>query len=124
MDHASRLLSAIVLGLGLATGAKGQDAPVSGKEITEQWVGKSAIGRTANGTPATLQLRADGTVTIASGSAVLDTGTWRAWDRGYCTTWKTIRAGQERCFTTIRSGRLMTVLNPDGSVSGFFDEIQ
>lgn len=124
MDKAFRFAGVIVLSVCFAPGALGTDAAVSGKEISEKWVGKSAIGRTANGIPATVQLMADGTVTISSGSVTLDTGMWRAWDDGYCTTWRTIRAGKERCFTTRRSGNIITVLNPDGSVSGIFDEIK
>ena len=124
MDNAIRFAGVVVLFLCFAPGAMGEDSAVSGKEIAEKWVGKSAIGRTANGTPATVRLMADGTVTISSGSVTLDTGTWRAWDHGYCTTWRTIRAGQERCFSTRRSGNIITVLNPDGSVSGTFDEIK
>ena len=109
---------------GFSLGVLAQDGPVTGKEIQDQWVGKSAIGTTRGGTPATLRLMADGSASIASGAAILDTGTWRPWDKGYCTTWTTIRRGEERCFTVQRSGSKITVLNPDGSVSGYFDEVK
>ena len=45
-------------------------------------------------------------------------------ENGYCTTWKKIRAGQERCFTARRNGTNITMLNPDGSVSGTFTDIK
>ena len=103
--------------------AHAQDVPITGKEIQANWVGKAALGTTANGAAVTMKLSADGTATVSAGNTN-DSGTWRAWDSGYCTTWKTIRAGQERCFTVRRSGSSIAVLNPDGSVSGHFHEIK
>lgn len=107
-----------------AVPVRGQDGTISGKEIQEQWVGKSLVGTTAGGGPAVLRLLADGSASIGSGEATLDTGQWRAWEKGYCTTWATIRRGVERCFTVQRSGTRIAVLNPDGSVSGYFDQIK
>jgi hypothetical protein len=94
------------------------------KDIQETWVGKTLNGTTGNNRSFTMILGADGLLTI-SGEAANDTGTWRLSDSGYCTTWKTIRAGQERCFTVLRlmSGE-MRVINPDGSVSGHINRIQ
>jgi hypothetical protein len=103
--------------------AQAQEVSVTGKEIQDNWVGKTLLGTAANGAPVTMVLSADGTATLSAGSTN-DFGTWRAAENGYCTTWKTIRAGQERCFTTRRSGSKVTVLNPDGSVSGQFHEIK
>ena len=113
----SALLSCLTLN------AMAQDITINGKEIQETWVGKTLLGTSASGAPVTMKLMADGTATLLAGSNN-DVGTWRANDTGYCTTWKTIRAGQERCFTTRRSGTKVTVLNPDGSVSGQFHEIK
>lgn len=97
---------------------------VTPKEIQETWVGKTLNGMTGNNRSFSMVLGADGVITI-SGEAANDTGTWRLSDSGYCTTWKTIRAGQERCFTVLRlmSGE-MRVINPDGSVSGHINRIQ
>jgi hypothetical protein len=103
--------------------AHAQDQTVTSKEIQDTWVGKALIGTTPKGAAATVILRADGTATVSSGSTN-DSGTWRLSDMGYCTTWKTIRAGDERCFTAQRAGTKVTVLNPDGSVSGYFTEIK
>ena len=101
--------------------AYAQEQQVTPKEIQETWVAKVLIGTTANGAPATLRLRPDGTASVAAGSTN-DIGTWRLSDEGYCTTWKNIRAGQERCFTVRRVGTRMTVFNPDGSVNGQFTD--
>ena len=100
-----------------------QEQPVMPKEIQDTWVSKSLIGTTANGAPLTLKLQPDGTASVAAG-ATNDTGTWRLSEQGYCTTWKNIRAGQERCFTVRRVGARMTVFNPDGSVSGQLTEVK
>lgn len=119
---AHRLTRAAILG-SLVGNAQAQDMPVTGKEIQDQWVGKTLSGTTANGAPVTMRLMADGSATLVAGST-RDSGTWRASEGGYCTTWKTIRSGQERCFTTRRTATNVTVLNPDGSVSGTFHEIK
>jgi hypothetical protein len=103
--------------------AYAQELPVVPKEIQDTWVGKTLVGRTANGAPATLKLEPDGTASVAAGSTN-DTGTWRLSEQGYCTTWRVIRAGQERCFTVRRAGARMAVFNPDGSLSGQFTEIR
>ena len=117
-------MSAVVLSsLAMQAQAQAQEVPVTGKEIQDNWVGKTLVGTAANGAPVTMVLSASGTATLSAGSTN-DSGTWRAVENGYCTTWKTIRAGQERCFTTRRSGSKVIVLNPDGSVSGQFHEIK
>jgi hypothetical protein len=103
--------------------AYAQEQPVTPKEIQDTWVTKILIGTTANGAPATLKLEPDGTASVTAGS-INDMGTWRLSDQGYCTTWKNIRSGQERCFTVRRVGTKMTVFNPDGSVSGQFTEVR
>jgi hypothetical protein len=100
-----------------------QEQPVTPKEIQETWVGKTLVGTTANGAPATVRLEPDGTASLTAGSTN-DTGTWRLSEQGYCTTWRSIRAAQERCFTVRRIGTTMSVFNPDGSLSGQFTEIR
>ena len=85
-------------------------------------MGKTLVGSTANGGKVTMVLTSDGTAQL-SGEAN-DAGSWRVSENGYCTTWKKIRAGQERCFTARRNGTNITVLNPDGSVSGTFTDIK
>ena len=123
MNRIFHLLTlAAILG-GLTGAAQSQDMPVTGKEIQDQWVGKTLIGTTANGAPVTMKLMVDGSASLVAGSTS-DSGTWRVSEIGYCTTWKTIRSGQERCYTTRRTGTSVTVRNPDGSVSGSFHEIK
>ena len=101
--------------------AYAQEQLVLPKEIQDTWVSRTLIGTTANGARATLRLQPDGTASLAAGSTS-DTGSWRLSEQGYCTTWKNIRAGQERCFTVRRVGAKMTVFNPDGSLSGQFTQ--
>jgi len=97
--------------------AHAQEQTVTAKEIQDTWVGKTLVGTTANGAPATLKLRTDGGASVSAG-ATNDTGIWRLSDQGYCTTWRNIRSGQERCFIVRRADTKMTVFNPDGSVRG------
>jgi hypothetical protein len=113
---------AVVFASVAASYALCQESVISPKEIQDEWVGKTLVGTTANGGKVTMVLRSDGNAELAG--AANDAGTWRVSGNGYCTTWKKIRAGQERCFTARRSGTNITVLNPDGSVSGTFSDIQ
>jgi hypothetical protein len=103
--------------------AVAQDMSVSAKEIQETWIGKELIGTTASGAKAWLRLEPGGAASVTAGTTS-DTGTWRLSDTGYCTTWITIRAGQERCFTVTKSGSTFRVNNPDGSLSGYFTSIK
>lgn len=97
---------------------------VSPKEIEESWVDKSLRGSTAAGRTFVMKLQRGGVISI-SGDAANDTGSWRLSESGYCTTWKTIRAGQERCFTARRAANGdITVYNPDGSTSGYISMVQ
>lgn len=55
-------------------------------------------------------------VTKPDGSKVQDTGTYRFDDKGYCSTWKTVRT-TEKCFTLSKTGdKTYDILNTDGSV--------
>lgn len=120
----SQPLRVLLLGLLVAVPSLALAQAVSPKEIQETWVGKSLQGATGAGRSFTMKMQADGVITI-SGDAANDTGTWRLSDDGYCTTWKTIRAGTERCFTVRKLGNgEIRVNNPDGSVSGFISRIE
>jgi len=122
MHRPSILAAAAMLALHVSpVGA--QDGPVSAKEIQETWVGKDLIGTTAAGASAKVRLESNGTASLSAGRTN-DTGTWRVANNGYCTTWNTIRAGQERCFTVSRTGSDFKVFNPDGSHSGTFTSIK
>ena len=121
MFRPARVIPALFLLLGSVASA--QDQPVTAKEIQETWVGKVLAGTAANGAAVTMAMQADGSASLTAGSTS-DSGTWRVLENGYCTTWKKIRAGQERCYSASRSGAKVTVLNPDGSVSGYFTDIR
>jgi len=120
-----RMLSVTIMALAATVGltALAQESRLTAKEIQETWAGKTMVGTTASGASATMTLGSDGTAQLAAGNTK-DSGTWRLSEQGYCTTWKNIRAGQERCFTVRRTGTTMDVLNPDGTLSGQFNEIK
>ena len=109
------------LSLWMLSSVHAQDTEVPAREIGESWTGKTLSGSTAQGATASMQFQADGTAVLQAGR-MRDTGSWRVSESGYCTTWKTVRAGEERCFTVRRAGNRLTVLNPDGSVSGYFND--
>ena len=101
----------------LSPSLRAQDALLTPLEIQSAWVGKTVIaliaGGPSKGKVVELQLKADGSADLAG--SFVDSGTWRLSDKGYCATWKKIRAGQEGCFTVVRKGSELQVLNPDGS---------
>ena len=119
----TRALVIIAVALLSPVLSRAQDGPITGKEIQDTWVGKDLIGSTASGTKVLMRLEQDGKATLLAGNTN-DSGTWRLNDAGYCTTWKTIRAGQERCFTVTRAATVFKVANPDGSPSGQFTSIK
>ena len=114
--------AAALLVLLAAGAAHAQPAPVAPAEIRDQWAGRTLAGRTPTGAAVAMTFGADGKATLSG--AASDAGTWRVSDEGYCTTWLRIRAGQERCFTARRAGGRIEVLNPDGSLSGTFDDLR
>lgn len=118
-------LVACIAALGLfASAAVGaQERPLTADDVKDRWVGKAAIGSTTAGMAVELRLLADGSAAIVAGSTS-DTGTWRLTPQGFCTTWKIIRAGQERCFTGIVQGTAVKVFNPDGSAAGQYSEFR
>lgn len=103
--------------------AVAQDGPVSGAELRTLWSGKELVGNGANNARLFVRLGVDGGASFTSGT-YRDTGTWREADNGYCTTWANTRAGQERCFTVVRSGSAFDVYNPDGSWGGRFTAVR
>lgn len=100
----------------LQTPVMAQDQAVSGEQVKAMWSGKKVFGRSSTGSLLDFYLKVDGTSQVSVGNMV-DSGTWRPTDKGYCATWQKIRAGEERCFTVVNRGPKLLVLNPDGSVS-------
>ncbi len=100
-----------------STALHAQDAVMTPEEIQSAWAGKTVVAMIASGPSmgkaVELQLKADGSAELTGSFA--DTGTWRLSDKGYCATWKKIRAGKEGCFTVVRKGSELHVLNADGS---------
>lgn len=115
-------IATLLILLAVPLGAFGQT--FGPKEIQENWVGKTLFGKTGSGENFTMKLSPDGTIEI-SGDAANDTGTWRLSDTGYCTTWKKIRKGTERCFTALHyQNGDVRVNNPDGSVAGIISKVE
>lgn len=90
--------------------------PVGPEEVQRELVGKVWLVELPDGHRATEWVNADGTVVIRGG--LNDSGQWRLWEQGYCTSWRRMRQGAERCFTLDRTadGRYR-IYKPDGAVS-------
>ena len=86
--------ASVVVCACLTMPALAQEQSVTPNEIQETWAGKTLVGTTAGGAPASIKLLSDGSASVSAGSTG-DTGTWRLSDQGYCTTWRIIRAGQK-----------------------------
>jgi hypothetical protein len=99
----------------IAPAAFAQDQAMTGEQVKAALVGKKVFGRSTSGGLVDFYMRADGTSEVAVGN-LRDTGVWRITDNGYCNTWKTIRGGREGCFTVVKRGDKITILNSDGSV--------
>jgi hypothetical protein len=112
-------LAAWTLAAGLLAGAAAlaQDAvPVGPEEVKRALVGRTWDVELPDGSSAVEEFRADGTVEINGG--LNDVGTWRLWERGYCTTWRRMRNGAERCFTLDRTPEgHYRIYKPDGDIS-------
>ena len=112
--------------MGLSLPIRAQDAVMTPQEIQSSWVGKTVVavigGGPSVGKVIELQFKADGVVEL--GGSLSDAGTWRLSDKGYCATWKKIRAGQERCFTVHRKGSETQILNPDGSLNSTVTQVR
>ncbi|MBL8696789.1 MAG: hypothetical protein JNK67_00365 [Alphaproteobacteria bacterium] len=92
---------AALIGLALAplvaTAQQQNWKPVTVEEMKREIVGRTMAATFANRSEATFLLGTDGKVAVR-GSATLD-GTWRASDKGYCTTYPN---RGEACFEIIR----------------------
>ena len=111
----SALMGAVVASILMAPVAFAQDQAMTGEQVKAALVGKKVFGRSSSAGLVDFFMRVDGTADVAVGN-MTDTGVWRITDNGYCTTWKKIRPGQERCFTLVKRGDKTLILNPDGSV--------
>ena len=101
-----------------AISAHAQDEVFTPEDIKAKLVGKKLFTRGSNGILADYVMFPDGTSSLSASTNFSDTGTWRLDDKGYCAKWKKIRNGAEACFTIVRRGPTVYVLNADGSVSG------
>jgi uncharacterized membrane protein len=115
-DRELRVLAVLALGLFALDVSVAQDSPMSPDEIKQAWVDKKVFSRGSTGAFFDFYLRSNGSAEVV-GNSGSDSGTWRLSDTGYCTTWKKIRAGTERCFTVVKKGSSLIVFNPDLSVA-------
>ena len=110
-----RLLAVLASGLCLLNVAVAQDSSMSPDEIKQTWVDKKVFSRAPSGAFMDFYIRSR-----LSPKLPPRIGPTRApapSDNGYCTTWKKIRPGSERCFTVMKQGTSVVVLNPDQSVA-------
>jgi hypothetical protein len=132
-------VATLAWGLAFAAGhVTAQDVRVTPEQIKAAWVGKKASGRNANGVPVEFKMHADSDAEVQVGNAngvpvefkmhadsdaevqvgsFYDRGKWRLNETGYCVKWYKLRAGKEACFTVVRRGDSMIVLNEDGTTS-------
>ena len=127
MSRLHTVTSAFVLSLlALSPASHAQDTAMTPQEIQAAWIGKTVSAKIGAGPSVgkvvELELKADGSAQL--GGALLDSGAWRLSEKGYCATWKKIRAGQEGCFTVVRKGSELHVLNLDGSLNSIVTAIK
>ena len=103
--------------------ASAQERALTPDDISATWVNQAAIGTTTTGTPVELRLQADGAASMVVGATVYS-GTWQLFEKGFCTTWKKIRANQERCYSGVVKDSVVTIFNPDGSPAGKYTEFR
>ncbi len=118
-----KILLTMSLTAAVVTPVAAQESLMTAKEIQDAWVGKTVTGTTATGASVVLMLQNDGTASVTAGK-IVDSGTWRLSENGYCATWKIIRAGTERCFTVRKDGSKLVVINPDGSLNSTVSEVK
>lgn len=116
-------ITLFLIAIAAALPAQAHDGPVPPQEIQSQWVGKTIAVRSSRVGPLQLKLNADQTATV-QGDTLSDEGTWRLWERGYCATWRKIRAGTETCLSVQRKGEKIEIVNPDGTLNATVLEIK
>ncbi len=119
-QHAGLAIAAAI-GLLLAAAPASAQA-LGGDRLMEEWGGKTLTARLANGSVAQISFRQDGT--IAASGAVNDTGIWKTAADGYCTRWKALNGGQERCFTVVQNRDKYDVKNATGAYAGTFEALR
>jgi hypothetical protein len=109
-------LFTVLLAVAPSSWAQQKSRVLGPDDVTKELAGKTWVVELSDGSPATEWFNKDGTVRITGGRE--DEGHWRLWEKGYCTTWRQMRSGAERCFTLQRmpDGRI-EIYKPNGTVS-------
>jgi hypothetical protein len=106
-------IAAFAVGLA-ATPAAAQS--LTGAEVMALFADKILTAVLPNGSTAELRLARDGTA--AATGAVTDQGRWWPIESGYCSQWRTLSEGQERCFSVMRrADGAFDIVNPAGAVT-------
>src|SRR3954465_13551238 len=93
-------LAAVAATVVLAAGCSSvmePGTPVGQDVVAKELAGKVWLGTSPNGASATGAFAPYGTGQIIGG--LNDSGTWRYWEKGFCTQWRRMRNGEERGFT-------------------------
>lgn len=115
------MVAALTGGLLLLAGCAGMGGqpgtPIGQAEVQRELVGKVWKVKLPGGAGSAVEhFDADGTVQITGG--LNDSGTWRLWEKGYCTTWRQMRQGAERCFTIDKTpDGQYRIYKPNGEIS-------
>ncbi|MEW6558775.1 MAG: hypothetical protein AB1412_01075 [Pseudomonadota bacterium] len=117
MNTCTQKLLGVSFGL-LALGTTQAADTLAPQQIADLWMGKTMVGKTAEGEPLTVRFNTDGSAEIHVGK-LQDTGHWRLSDTGYCLTWTHLRGGKERCLTAQRDGESYQTFI-DGKLSAQF----
>jgi hypothetical protein len=100
-------MRAVLVGLGLLVAAATPAAaePMSADQIKTYMIGKPLSWKSKDGKFSGVSTYApDGSAKVTANfkAAKSDTGTWQIKDGQFCTTWKVLREGQEKCGTWTR----------------------
>ncbi|MBE2263230.1 MAG: hypothetical protein IAE92_10845 [Burkholderiaceae bacterium] len=115
MTRNSNIKFAAALTLSCVVGAAFADGtPMAPDEIKKSWVDKKVFARSISGVLVDFYLKSDGSAELSTGN-FSDSGTWKLSRDGYCTIWRKVRSGSEACFTVVKDGSNVVVLNADKS---------
>ncbi|MCA0300837.1 MAG: hypothetical protein LCH95_00385 [Proteobacteria bacterium] len=100
-------------GSGGGSGMGGGDS-LDGNAAFRSWIDQPKSVTASDGTSGTMRFNADGTATRTDNAGVVDGGTWRHHELGFCSTWAKDAAGKERCYS-IGTGNGQTYITLQGA---------
>lgn len=107
------VFAALFIGIASPSAA----ANLTGAQMKTEIVGKTVFFKTKKGNTGRVRYSKNGKSKLSKTNFDLkkDSGTWRIKGNKFCTTWKVIRKGKERCFSMSKTGAGKYASN-DGTV--------